>query len=145
MTKKDKKISQKFGSQANSFHDRLAKACDGLIYISETDSEIIPFSGETAEAVSADEIMRQAGEPSDAHVEEANAEAFFERLTTSRDWHGPREKEQAAKFALLRDELYSGLTDLKEYRVGRIRINIYIVGIDKEGRLAGVKTRAVET
>jgi hypothetical protein len=37
------------------------------------------------------------------------------------------------------------LTDLRVYRCGEANIILYVVGRDEHGRLAGFKTRAVET
>ena len=37
------------------------------------------------------------------------------------------------------------LRDVKVYRVGRIEIECYIVGLDDRGNLSGLKTIAVET
>jgi hypothetical protein len=45
----------------------------------------------------------------------------------------------------LRQFLEQNLTDLKVFRIGRIRLDVYVVGLDSEGNLAGVKTVAVET
>lgn len=145
MIEKVKKISSIFTPNENSFAADLAEAADGLIYISETDAEIIPVCGEKVEAVTRVAVLRLAGADQVAPIEETAADSFFERLTAIRDWFGPRETERAARFARLRDTLYSGLTDLTVYRIGRIRVDIYIVGKDGEGRIAGVRTRAVET
>lgn len=145
MSEKVKKISSIFTPNENSFAADLAAAAEGLIYISETDAEIIPVWGEKVEAVTRDAVLRLAGANREAPVEETLPDSFFERLTEIRDWFGTRETERAARFGRLRDTLYSGLTDIKLYRIGRIRIDIYIVGRDGEGRIAGVRTRAVET
>lgn len=123
----------------------LESLSKNLNYISETDAEIVPFTFRKPEAVTAAEVIAQAGLKTDASVEEVAAEAFFARLTTIKDWFGPREKEAARRFAALKTELEKEMTDLTVFKIGKIQIDIYVVGIDKKGRLSGVKTKAVET
>lgn len=116
-----------------------------LIYISETDAEIVPFTFRKAANVTAAEVIAQVGHEPDSPVEKIDADAFFSRLTAIKDWFGPREKETAGRFGALKAELEKELADLAVFKIGKIQIDIYIVGIDRQGRLAGVKTRAVET
>lgn len=92
-----------------------------------------------------DEILKQTGHEPDALVETVSADAFFERLIAINEWFGDSEKERAARFARLKAELAASLSDLTVFRIGRIRIDIYVVGIDAEGRLAGIATKSVET
>ena len=122
--------------------DKLTK---DLIYISETDEPIIPFTLDRADAVTAVEVLRQIGHSDGEPVETIDAEGFFARLTTFREWFGPRENETAERFKALKNELEKELGGLKVFKVGKTRIDIYVVGLDKKGRLAGVKTKAIET
>jgi hypothetical protein len=41
--------------------------------------------------------------------------------------------------------LEGNLRDLRVFKVGRIELDIYVVGINSEGILMGIKTKAVET
>jgi len=141
MTKKNKKNSTVTSPKTQP----LARLLNGLIYVSETDAEIVPFTGEKATEVTSDEIRHQSGTPADVAIETVDAGPFFERLTQIKDWFGDAEKKRAGRFANLQDELAANLNDLKVLRIGKIRVDIYIVGIDKDGRLAGVRTKAVET
>ena len=125
--------------------DPFADAARGLNYISETDAEILPFRGEKAEAVTSGELLRQTGHDNEANVEEISPDAFFAPLTRVQDWFDDSRRSQATRFAALYDELRSKLRDLHVFRVGSVRIDIFVVGLDAEGRLAGVKTKAVET
>lgn len=112
------------------FKEELENACEGLVYISETDAAVEPFFDE---------------EFSEENFEEIGFHEFFKKLTRNREWFGREEKRRAARFAKLRDVLEENLTDLKVYRSGRIKIDIFVVGKDESGRFAGVRTRAVET
>lgn len=151
MEKISEKPPQKFLEQQNKdsgenlLKEKIKKACEGLYYISETDAEISPFAGRKAAAVTKEEILSQTKSPSDAFVEERNFDELFTRLTEIQDWFGDEEKQTAQKFADLRDLLKNNLRDLKVFKVGKIELDVYIVGLDAESNLIGIKTKAVET
>lgn len=123
--------------------ERIKKVSEGLYYISETDAEILLFVGEEAEAVNAEIILKQT--KSNAPVEERDFEDFFKRLTDLQEWFGEREIENANKFAELKRILQKNLRNIKVFKVGRIEIDIYIVGLDRQNILTGIQTKAVET
>jgi hypothetical protein len=116
-----------------------------LYYISETDAEILPFAGGKAESVTKEEFLKQTQNKSDVPVEERNFDDIFQRLTTISDWFGEEEKRKAEKFAELRDLLVKNLKDLKVFVIGKIQVDIYFVGLDAQGNLTGIQTKAVET
>ncbi len=41
--------------------------------------------------------------------------------------------------------LENNLKGLKVFKIGKIQLDVYVVGIDAEGKLTGIKTNAVET
>lgn len=125
--------------------EQIRKASEDLYYISETDAEIFPFAGTKADAVTKENLLSQTASKPDAPVEERDFESFFARLTKIQDWFGDEEKQTAAKFARLKELLESNLKNLKVFKVGLIEIDVYIVGLDSESHLTGVKTKAVET
>jgi hypothetical protein len=116
-----------------------------LYYISETDAEILPFTGQSAASVTKDEVLRQTGRLPGEKIEERDFDQIFERLTKIQDWFGDEETETAEKFAVLRDLLSENLTDLKVFKIGEIELDIFFVGLDEQRRLIGIKTKAVET
>ena len=146
--RKKSKNSEKNSARDEDVNGRLlrdlAEACRGLVFISETDAEIEPF---TAEKVAAHSLSSYLGalQIANEDLEEVSFENFFERLTSERDWHLELDKKRTRQFSRLRGVLKKELKDLRVIRVGRIRIDIYIAGIDENGRLAGVKTKAIET
>lgn len=125
--------------------EQIKTAAEGLWYISETDAEIFPFTGSKAEKVTKEVLLAQIGKPADAPVEEREFEQMFERFVKIQDWFGDEEKATAEKFAALKKLLEKNLIELKVFKVGRIELDIYFVGLDKEGILAGIQTKAVET
>jgi len=118
----------------------IEKSTKGLTYISETDGEVEPVFVDSSEA---ENFLDSIGK--DEKGETLDPSAFFYRLTTKKEWFGQKEDERARKFALLEEILQANLRDLKVIRVGRIRIDIYVVGFDIDGNLAGIKIKAVET
>lgn len=123
----------------------ISRAAKGLVYISETDSEVFPVTGGQCDSVTAEAVLKLSGAAGNERVEQVSADEFFDRLTKIRDWHGEREKARVRGFAKLSEVLKHELRDLKVFRIGAVQIDIYAVGIDAEGRLAGVMTKAVET
>ncbi|HEX8286423.1 MAG TPA: nuclease A inhibitor family protein [Pyrinomonadaceae bacterium] len=147
MSKRSKKIVESEESEkgTESLYEQIKNASKGLYYVSETDAEIKPFVGTMANEVSKSEILRQINKPLETPVEERNFDEIFERLTKIQDWYGEEETETAAKFSVLRDLLKKNLTGLKVFKVGKIELDIYFVGLDAQGILTGIKSQAVET
>ena len=116
--------------ESKLFHE-IERACAGLIYVSETDAPVSAFTGTVTAR--------------DQPIEERDFAEFFSRLTANRDWHGAAENAKAKKFLTLQKLLEENLRDLRVLRFGERRIDIFIVGTDNDGRLMGVRTKAVET
>jgi hypothetical protein len=138
-------MGQKMNEQLPKFKGEkllaeIAKSTDGLTYISETDAAIEPIFVDSSETERFHDSITE-----NKKSETVEPSVFFHRLTTKKDWFGPNEIERAEKFAVLEEILRANLTDLKVVRVGRIRIDIYVVGLDGDGNLIGIKTKAVET
>ncbi len=139
---KRKKI-RKTPAENISLSERIEETVRDLYYISETDSELFPFVGEKADDVSANELLRQLGR--NDPVEERNFEDFFKRLTEYQEWFGEEETKTANRFSELKELLEKKLSEIKVFKVGRIEVDVYIVGLDENNVLAGVWTKAVET
>jgi len=125
--------------------DRIAHCCDGLLYISETDAPIVLFTSGVVAALDAGTMRRVADAPEDARVEERDFHKFFARLTKAETWHDDVQREQTKKFLELQSILEEHLQDLKVFKIGEIRLSIYIVGLDKNNNVIGVRTESVET
>ncbi len=130
---------------ADGLSEQIKIAAEGLYYISESDAEILPFAGEQASDVTKEELLKQIKSATDSPVEERDIADFFTRLTGIQDWFGDEEKETARKFENLKTVLEQNLRNLKVFKVGKIQLDIYAVGLDSEDKLMGIKTKAVET
>jgi hypothetical protein len=110
----------------------LKNATEGLLYPSEYAAPLEPFVWEPADNTLS-EVRRLSGHPAEARCQTLSAETFFGELA------------EVEGFAALYQTLRESLTDLRVYRCGAANITVYVVGRDAHGRLAGFKTRAVET
>jgi hypothetical protein len=145
MSQKNQKNFQENEETTGQFPDILRRVCAGLIYISETDAPVVPFLGGKAARVSNDAILQYADPKPRGEMSEVAFGPFFERLTTVREWYGTAEITMTQRFLELQRLLEENLTDLKVFMIGTIQLDIFAVGLDREGRLVGVRTKAVET
>ncbi|HEX2641078.1 MAG TPA: nuclease A inhibitor family protein, partial [Pyrinomonadaceae bacterium] len=101
--------------------DAFAQVSNGLVYISETDAEVLPFIDGEADAVTKEAVLKAAGLPDDTRVEEVDFDQFFARLSAVKDWYGDEEKKRAGQFARLGEVLQGYLRELKVFRLGRVQ------------------------
>lgn len=103
--------------------DQIMKAAGGLLYPSESDQ---PF-----------EPVRWKDRPKfDGDVHEQSLEEFFAELEKS---------EEAEKWRNLRNVIQTRLSPVNVYRVGEVRVDIFIVGKTRQGSWVGLRTQSVET
>jgi len=122
---------------------KIAEISHGIVYISETDAAIETFAAGKRDAVDSRYLFEK--DSHEKEVKEISLDRFLPRLREQRDWFGPGKKEKAKRFAKLEALLRENLRDLKVFKVGRIQIDIYVVGLDADNDLVGIKTKAVET
>ena len=149
MNKSNQEISDKpvkiEESSSRNLAEQIKNAAQGLFYISETDAEIMPFVGTTAEKVDKEEILKQTKAMPGKTVEERKFSDFFARLTEIQDWFEDEEKVTAQKFTVLKEVLENNIRDLKVFKIGKVELDIYVVGLDSENTFLGIQTKAVET
>jgi hypothetical protein len=138
-------MKHKSSSREQSLIDRIADACDGLTYISETDAPIEAFANDELKEPTAKELLRSLGAIGEAVTESGNPDDFFQRLTRVRDWHTREQSKTVNRFKKLQQLLEKELDEIRVIRIGKIRIEIYVIGKSKTGEVVGVKTFAVET
>ena len=145
MREKDQKNFQKENKNSDTLFREIQRATDGLFYVSETDAPVLAFRGTQVDQLRRDTIIHQLDLKPEPKVEETPFETFFDRLTAVKEWFGETQTAKAKKFLELRKLLEENLRDLTVFRIGEIRLDIYAVGIDEDGVLMGVTTKAVET
>lgn len=145
MQKKENNSSLGDDPIENDLHLELTRLCNGLSYMSETDAPIAVFIGQKAGEISREEILRQTGLTDSEAIEEITTEAFFEKLTTVREWYNTEQVVNTERYGELKKYLQDSLTHTHVFRIGRIQVNIFVIGLDPAGRVVGIKTMAVET
>lgn len=78
-------------------------------------------------------------------MEVRSIDEFFARHTTTSDPYDGETQRIRPRYEELARLLSRRLRDAKAYRIGRIEIACYVIGLDASGNLAGLKTVAVET
>ena len=117
----------------------LKNASKGLLYPSETDAPFEPFSWGKADGdLTPEKVARLAGASAGATVEEQSLADFFKDLTADG-------AEHAEAFRKLQQAIGERLSGARVFRVGRVNIDVYIVGRTADGEWAGLKTQSVET
>jgi Nuclease A inhibitor-like protein len=124
----------------------LARAAEGLFYMSESDYPLEPIRLEGAEEPGPERLRELAGVGTDARVETRSLEEFF------RDDHavqmpreGMGEPLRPTSFQNVVRTLGENLTDIRVYRIGEINIPVYVLGRSGSGNWLGLSTRVVET
>jgi hypothetical protein len=117
----------------------LQAASEGLLYPSETDEPFEPLSwGRAVGDLTAREAARLAGASAAAVVEEQTLAEFFKPLTVD-------EADDAEQWRRLQQVVEEQLSGARVFRVGRVNIDVFIVGRAADGEWVGIKTRVVET
>jgi hypothetical protein len=128
--------------------DELAAAINGLVYSSESDRPFAVFFREGAAAdgpLDAARVAALAGAAEDDVVEEQTLDRFFARHIDMVDPLDRLARERLPRYEALKRLLTERLSDVRVYRIGRVRIRCLAVGRDDAGNVVGVETVAIET
>jgi Nuclease A inhibitor-like protein len=124
--------------------DTLKQATEGLLYTSESDYPFDVFSWQT-DTLTPKKILMETKHPKNTPIQVGDFDQFFAQVAQEKDWYGPKEKETVARYKELVKILQTTLSDIQVYRVGKIELEVYVVGKTPEGSLAGISTKVVET
>ncbi len=145
--KKDSELIEEYMSdRGDELGKVLQNLTDHLLWISEIDSPVKVFQWESQSAKLTDQqLLERTHHSMDTAIETVSFDDFFATVTQDQNWFGTEEKAVAVKDRLLVELLKQHLSDLKVYRVGEVRIDLYIVGKMQTGKVIGLTTQAVET
>jgi Nuclease A inhibitor-like protein len=124
---------------------QLKLVSDGLLFMSESEYPFEVFLWEGAARITPQEVVQRMGHFPDSPTQTISVDNFFSAATTESDWHGDEEKEIVAKFKALVQTIKLNLANPIVYRLGKIEIDVYIIGETPTGDLAGLSTKVVET
>lgn len=127
--------------------DTLDEATSGLLFPSESDAPLTPFTfpGPPRTEPTPGALLEALHLPSDTLVETITVADLFDPFAEAPDDASDEDKAEAKRYGALTRLLSSKLTDLRVYRVGRVDIDVYILGKDPSGAWLGLKTHVVET
>ena len=124
--------------------EKLKEASTGLLMMSESDYPFEVVQWEGAAPATQEKILQLTGSQN-LPVEIVDLDYLFRNCAFEQEWHNELQKKDVKKFQKLIQMLKDNLTDICVYRVGQINIDAYIIGQTKDGHLAGVVTKLVET
>ncbi|MEH1839561.1 MAG: nuclease A inhibitor family protein [Nostoc sp.] len=124
--------------------EKLKEASSSLLMMSESDYPFEVVRWEGAAPATQEKILQLTGSQ-DLPVEVVDLDYLFRNCAFEQEWHNEFQKKDVQKFQTLVQTLKDNLSDISVYRVGRINIDAYIIGQTKDGDLAGIVTKLVET
>lgn len=122
----------------------LEEAAQDLLFPSESDHPLRPARWD-ADASSPAALLTAEGLAADTAVEVTTVGDLFAPVLDPPAEAGEAAQAEAARYRRLVDLLERHLTDLRVYRVGRVDIDVHVVGRHPSGAWLGLKTKVVET
>lgn len=125
----------------------LRKASRGLMYFSEKDAPFRAIAWEDAPAgrLSKAKIRELTGHDEDDPVEETTLSDCFRGHVVVQKWHASDDKAAVKRYKELVQTIEEHLTDVRVYKVGKAKLDVYIMGKTEDGSWAGLKTQSLET
>jgi hypothetical protein len=125
----------------------LEEAVEGLVYSSEGDYpfEFFFLPHADMEGLDARGFAALVGAGDGVPVAERALDDFLARHTERSDPWDERAQAIRPRYERLTELLRERLQGVRVFRVGRLRIDCYVVGGDGRGNLAGLRTVAIET
>ncbi|RYG75605.1 hypothetical protein EON80_00075 [bacterium] len=132
-------------ASSSSAPEPIVKAAEDLTFPSETDAPFTPFfwKSDSSETISAEIVAENSGRAV-SEIKSQSLAALFRPLVAEEDWHNEEEKEAVRQYKTLFEALKTSLENVKVFRIGKVEIDIYVVGT-VTGGYSGLKTQAVET
>jgi hypothetical protein len=125
--------------------DAITRATEGLLFHSESDAPIEPYRWTEHAVPSKAALLKAEGRRPDEVVEELTLHELFDPVTQEQSFWNEEDRAEAARYKALVELLEEGLSEVRVYRVGKVDIDVYVVGKHPSGGCAGVKTHVVET
>lgn len=124
---------------------KLKAASEGLLFTSESDYPLKPVYFE--EFPFTESILKKfTGKPANTLVETTTLPYFFRNVTKINPGLLPNQQQTAQRFQALKQLLQQELHNIVVYRVGTVKIDVFIVGaLAHNGGYAGLHTTVVET
>ena len=120
----------------------LKEATSGLLFTSESDEpfEVVHWPNVNDLTKTKMTYICRANP-----AKEVKLDDLFADLLQVQDWYGAKEKAIVKRYQNLLSVIKEHLTDIRVYRVGKIRVWIYIMGRCGDRDWFGIRTISVET
>ena len=130
-----------------SLRQSLLQATEGLLYPSETDEPLVYFEWDLSgnAPLSEQAVRKYTDNPRQISVKKQPLDDFFGQVTEIKEWYHADELKQVEQFKELQRQITGNLTDIQVFRVGKIDIDVYVVGKTPSGKWAGISTKVTET
>ncbi len=118
-----------------------------LLFMSEIDApfEVILWDKTPDGEITVGALLKFTGHKGDEYIEETKLETLFSTPTMDQDWHSPEDKKRVMRFRALQECIIANLKELKVFRVGRINIEVFILGRTPSGNILCVSTKQLQT
>ena len=132
---------------AHPLFDTLSQATSGLLFPSESDAPITPyhFPGPQGAEPTPEALLSVEHLPGDTPVETITVADLFDPFQHAAEGASDEDQAEAARYGALVELLGHELKALRVYRVGKVDIDVYVLGHDAAGSWLGLKTHVVET
>jgi hypothetical protein len=131
-------------SVSESIEHDLEALIDGLLFPSESDRPLNLVVWPADQVFSVKALLAHEGYALDSLVELREVQRFFRPAVTVYE-DDPRQEAMAQRFRTLLAFMEQNLRDLQAIAVGRIAIDVFVLGSTPEGRIIGFRTVVVET
>jgi hypothetical protein len=122
--------------------DRLSQLSKDLLFISESEYPLEPFTWKSA-TLTPETILTRSQKPADTAIESTTLDEFFAPVVTDQDWFDDEDRAIVQRFLDLQAAIAT-LENVLVFKVGTIEIEVYIVGAIGPD-LVGLKTTIIET
>ncbi len=123
----------------------LAQAAAGLLFMSETDAPFTPVQWPGEVELTDEALCRLTAHDAITPVETVRLEDFFRAATTEARGKSAEQLASVRRYQTLLLWLQTNLADARVYRLGRISMDVYVIGRSANGQWLGLTTRVVET
>ncbi len=127
--------------------ETLGQATSGLLFPSESDAALTPyrFPGTKGAEPTPEALLSVEHLPSDTPVETITVADLFDPFQHAAEGASKEDQVEAERYHALVELLTRELKSLRVYRVGKVDIDVYVLGQDASGDWLGLKTHVVET
>lgn len=121
----------------------VAEAARGLLYPSETDAPLVPFTASPNVGTSPSDVCTALAAGDAVRLQDAGA--FLAAPARVMPWMSPQELAAAARFAELRRVFLTRMALPVACLVGDTEVVVYVLGRSATGAVVGLRTVVVET